>query len=189
MAVGMGARVTILDRSLPRLRTLDVEYEGRAQCIFSTASAIEAYALDADLLIGAVLVPGAAAPKLLTRDIVRRMRPGSVVVDVAIDQGGCFETSRPTTHAEPVFTVDGVVHYCVANMPGGCARTATMALNNATLPFVLKLAALGLEGAIRDDPHLARGVNVMDGTLTHPAVAASLGESWRALRSDLFPIP
>lgn len=189
MAVGMGARVTILDRSLPRLRTLDAEYEGRAQCIFSTASAIEAYALDADLLIGAVLVPGAAAPKLLTRDIVRRMRPGSVVVDVAIDQGGCFETSRPTTHADPVFTVDGVVHYCVANMPGGCARTATMALNNATLPFVLKLAALGLEDAIRDDRHLGRGVNVRDDRLTHPAVAESLGEPWQAVRDDLFPIP
>ena len=189
MAVGMGARVSILDRSLPRLRALDAEYEGRAQCIFSTASAVEAYALDADLLIGAVLVPGATAPKLLTRDVVRRMRPGSVMVDVAIDQGGCFETSHPTTHADPMFTVDGVVHYCVANMPGGCARTATMALNNATLPFVLKLAALGLEDAIHDDLHLARGVNVMDGRLTHPAVAESLGEPWQAVRGDLFPIP
>jgi len=183
MAVGMGARVTILDRSLARLRYLDSEYEGRAQCIYSTSTAIEEYALDADLLIGAVLIPGASAPKLITRDIIARMRPGSVVVDVAIDQGGCFETSRPTTHADPVYLVNDVVHYCVANMPGGCARTATMALNNATLPFVLALANKGLARAIADDPNLARGVNVHAGRITHEAVAASLSMPFAPLSS------
>ena len=139
IAVGMGADVTILDRSIARLRELDAKYEGRAHCVYSTMATIEEYALDADLVIGAVLIPGAAAPKLLSRDIISRMKKGAVVVDVAIDQGGCFETSRATTHQQPTYVVDDVVHYCVANMPGGVARTATMALNNATLPYALAL--------------------------------------------------
>ena len=137
MAVGMGADVTVLDRSIPRLRQLDNEYEGRARCVYSTAVAIEEYALEADLVIGAVLIPGAAAPKLLSHDLIKRMKKGAVVVDVAIDQGGCFETSKPTTHQEPTYIVNDVVHYCVANMQVGVARTATMALNNATLPYAI----------------------------------------------------
>ena len=175
MAVGMGADVTILDRSLPRLRQLDTEYEGRAKCIYSTATAIEECALASDMVVGAVLVPGAAAPKLLTRDIISRMRPGSVVVDVAIDQGGCFETSRPTTHQDPSYIVDGVVHYCVANMPGAVARTSTLALNNATLPFGLALANKGAKKALLDDPHLMNGLNVHAGKVTYRAVAEDLG--------------
>ena len=140
MAVGMGADVTILDRSISRLRELDAKYEGRARCVYSTNAAIEQYALEADLVIGAVLIPGAEAPTLLSHDLVGRMQKGAVVVDVAIDQGGCFETSRATTHDNPTFVVNDIVHYCVANMPGGVARTATMALNNATLPYALALA-------------------------------------------------
>ncbi|MEM1114281.1 MAG: alanine dehydrogenase [Pseudomonadota bacterium] len=175
MAVGMGADVTILDRSIPRLRQLDNEYAGRANMVYSTASAIEEYALEADLVIGAVLIPGATAPKLLTADIIKRMKRGSVVVDVAIDQGGCFETSRPTTHAEPTYVVDGVVHYCVANMPGAVARTSTMALNNATLPYGVMIANLGVEEAMRRDPHLRNGLNVHAGRVTYQAVAEVLG--------------
>lgn len=175
MAVGMNADVTILDRSLARLRQLDAEYEGRAKCIYSTQAAIEEYALQADLVIGAVLIPGAAAPKLLTRDIISRMKRGSVVVDVAIDQGGCFETSKATTHTDPVYVVDGVVHYCVANMPGGVARTSTMALNNATLPYTLALADKGAKKALLDDKHLLNGLNVHAGSVTYKAVADVLG--------------
>jgi alanine dehydrogenase len=173
MAVGLGADVTILDRSIPRLRQLDAKYHGRARCVYSTAAAIEEYALEADLVIGAVLIPGAAAPKLLTRDIISRMQTGSVVVDVAIDQGGCFETSRATTHEDPTFVVDNVVHYCVANMPGGVARTSTMALNNATLPYALALADDPVK-ALLADKHLQNGLNVHSGRVTHKAVAEAL---------------
>jgi len=175
MAVGMGADVTIMDRSLPRLRQLDTEYEGHVKCVYSTASAIEEYALEADLVIGAVLIPGAAAPKLLSRDIISRMKLGSVVVDVAIDQGGCFETSKATTHHEPTYVVDGVVHYCVANMPGGVARTSTMALNNATLPYALQIANHGVAAALLKDSGLLEGLNVCQGKVTYEAVARVLG--------------
>ena len=162
MAVGMGADVTILDRSIPRLRQLDGEYEGRARCVFSTNAAIEEYALEADLVIGAVLVHGAAAPKLLSRDLIKRMKKGAVVVDVAIDQGGCFETSKATTHDQPTYIIDEVVHYCVANMPGGVARTATMALNNATLPYAIALANDPVN-ALFTNANLQNGLNVHKG--------------------------
>jgi len=173
MAVGMGADVTILDRSIPRLRQLDAKYEGRARCVYSTVAAIEEYALDADLVVGAVLIPGAAAPKLLNRDIISRMKKGAVVVDVAIDQGGCFETSHATTHEDPTFIVDNVVHYCVANMPGGVARTSTMALNNATLPYALALADDPVN-ALLTDKNLQNGLNVHSGRVTYKAVADAL---------------
>jgi alanine dehydrogenase len=175
MARGMGAEVTILDRSLPRLRQLDNEYGGRVKCIYSTVDTIEEYALQSDMVVGAVLVPGAAAPKLLSRDIISRMKKGSVVVDVAIDQGGCFETSKPTTHQDPTYVVDGVVHYCVANMPGAVARTSTLALNNATLPFALSLANKGYKRALLSDLDLRNGLNVFKGRITHEAVAEDLG--------------
>lgn len=175
MAIGMGADVTILDKSLPRLRFLDAHYEGHLRCVYSTDHEIETYALEADLVIGAVLVPGAAAPKLLSRDIIRRMKRGSVVVDVAIDQGGCFETSKATTHQDPTYVVDDVVHYCVANMPGGVARTSTMALTNATLPYAVRLADKGVVQALSEDEHLRNGLNVHAGMVTHAAVAEALG--------------
>jgi len=175
MALGLEAQVTVLDQSLPRLRALAVEFGSRLNTIYATRERLEHYATRADLLIGAVLVPGAAAPKLVSRELVSRMKPGSVIVDVAIDQGGCAETSRPTTHAEPTFVVDGVVHYCVANMPGAVPRTSAQALNNATLPFVLKLAAQGTEAALLADPHLAHGLNVCAGQLRHEAVALAIG--------------
>jgi len=175
MAVGMGADVTILDRSLPRLRQLDDEFQGRLKCVYSTADAVEQYAVEADLVVGAVLIPGAAAPKLLTRNIIAKMKEGAVVVDVAIDQGGCFETSKATTHQEPTYVVDGVVHYCVANMPGGVARTSTMALTNATLPFAVALANKGAKQALLDDEHLLNGLNVHAGKVTYQAVADVLG--------------
>jgi alanine dehydrogenase len=175
IAVGIGAEVTVLDRSLERLAWLDSLFGNRIRTIFSTAAAVERYALDADLVVGAVLVPGAAAPKLVTRRQLPHMRPGSVLVDVAIDQGGCFETSRPTTHAEPTYVVDGVVHYCVANMPGAVARTSTFALTNATLPFVIKLADKGYRQALRDDAHFRDGLNVHRGDITFASVAAALG--------------
>jgi alanine dehydrogenase len=176
MAMGIGADVAILDRSLNRLRELDDIFEGRLATVFSTAEAIEYYSSRADLVIGAVLVPGAAAPKLLNREHIKNMKPGSVVVDVAIDQGGCFETSKATTHQDPVYIIDEVVHYCVANMPGGVARTATMALNNATLPFGLALANKGPKQAMLDDPHLLNGLNVHQGKVTYKAVADALGK-------------
>jgi len=179
MARGMGAEVTILDRSLPRLRELDSDYGGRVKCVFSTVETIEEYALDADMVVGAVLVPGAAAPKLLSRDIISRMRKGSVVVDVAIDQGGCFETSKATTHQDPTYVVDGVVHYCVANMPGAVARTSTLALNNATLPFTLSLANSGYKQALLGNPDLRNGLNVHKGQITHQAVAEALGYEYQ----------
>ena len=175
MAVGLEASVIILDRSLTRLKELDLQFGPRAITEFATAEAIERAVLDADLVIGAVLVPGAAAPKLVTRAMLKRMRPGSVLVDIAIDQGGCFETSRPTTHSAPTYVEDGVVHYCVTNMPGAVARTSTFALTNATLPFVIALADKGWRGALRDDVHLRNGLNVHGGQVTYAAVAHDLG--------------
>ena len=175
IAAGMRARTIVLDRSLRVLDALDREFGGAVSTLFATAEAVEAAVLEADLVIGAVLVPGAAAPKLVTRETVRRMRPGSVMVDVAIDQGGCFETSRPTTHAAPTYLEEGVVHYCVTNMPGAVARTSAVALNNATLPFTLQLAEKGWRRALAENPHLAQGLNVHAGRVIHPAVAAALG--------------
>lgn len=179
VAVGMGAQVTVLDRSLPRLQQLDAQFGNRLRTLFATSAHVEESVLDADLVIGAVLVPGAAAPKLVTRAMLGRMRPGSVLVDVAIDQGGCFESSHPTTHAEPTFVVDGIVHYCVANMPGAVARTSTFALNNATLPFVLALANKGGRQALIDDPHLRNGLNIHAGQVTCAPVAVALGYEYR----------
>lgn len=175
VAVGMEADVTLLDISLPRLRQIDTEFSGRVKSIYSTREAIEKYALQADLVIGAVLVPGAAAPKLLTKDVVLRMNTGSVFVDVAIDQGGCAETSRPTTHQDPIFIEGGVVHYCVTNMPGAVPRTSAIALNNATLPNTLELANLGYRQALLKDEGLRNGLNIFKGKVTHPAVAETLG--------------
>ncbi|HET6390883.1 alanine dehydrogenase [Hyphomicrobium sp.] len=174
MAAGLGAEVSIIDRSLPRLRLLDEMFHGRVRTLASTMDTIENEVLSADVVIGAVLVAGASAPKLITRAMLKDMKRGAVLVDVSIDQGGCFETSKPTTHADPTFEVDGVIHYCVANMPGAVPVTSAQALNNATLPFVLKLAEKGL-AAFDRDPHLANGLNVKDGRITHQAVAASLG--------------
>ncbi|MEO1080528.1 MAG: alanine dehydrogenase [Pseudomonadota bacterium] len=180
MAMGLGADVTIVDRSIARLKELDMIFGGRLKTLFSTADAIERLALEADLIVGAVLIPGAAAPKLITADLVRRMKPGSVLVDVAIDQGGCFETSRPTTHEDPCYMVDDVVHYCVANMPGGVARTSTLALTNATLPYVAALAGKGVHQALEDDEHLRNGLNVHNGSITYEAVAEALGYEYLA---------
>ncbi|MCF2947033.1 alanine dehydrogenase [Paraglaciecola aquimarina] len=176
MALGMGAEVTILDRSLPRLRELDDLFFGRLKTVYSTADAIDKYSSTADLVIGAVLIPGAAAPKLLTRAHVKNMKQGAVVVDVAIDQGGCFETSRATTHQDPVYVIDDVVHYCVANMPGGVARTSTIALTNATLPYALALANKGIKAALLEDQHLLNGLNVHQGKVTYKAVVDALGD-------------
>lgn len=177
MAMGLHARVTVLDRSLERLKYLDELYGQQLTTLYSTRDAIEQCLPHTDLVIGAVLIPGAAAPKLVSRDQLALLRPGSVLVDVAIDQGGCFETSRPTTHQQPTYEVDGIVHYCVANMPGGVARTSTFALTNATLPFVLLLAEHGLQ-ALRDDQDLRNGLNVHAGKLTHRAVAQALGQEF-----------
>jgi alanine dehydrogenase len=174
MAMGMEANVTVIDKSLRRLKELDLQFGSKLNTIYSTRDAIEKYVLEADLVIGAVLVPGGAAPKLLTRAMLAKMRPGSVIIDVAIDQGGCFETSRPTTHTEPTYVVDGIVHYCVTNMPGAVARTATLALNNATLPFIIELADKGHVNALKGNKHLRDGLNVHRGRLAHPAVAAAL---------------
>ena len=187
MAVGLEASVIIIDRSLPRLKELDLQFGPRATTLYATTASIEQSVLAADLVIGAVLVPGAAAPKLVTQDMVQRMRPGSVLVDIAIDQGGCFETSRPTTHSSPTYVESGVVHYCVTNMPGAVARTSTFALTNATLPFVLALASKGWRQAMLDDPHLAQGLNIDDGRVVHLAVAQALGLRHTALRDVLVP--
>jgi len=175
MAVGLGARVTILDQSVPRLRQIEEIWGGRVRTEYSTKHAIDKLVRDADLVVGAVLVAGAAAPKLVTAEHVKQMRAGSVLVDISIDQGGCFETSRPTTHAEPTYIVDDVVHYCVTNMPGAVPRTSTFALTNVTLPFVKALANLGWVGALSRDPHLAMGLNVHGGHVNHEAVAHDLG--------------
>jgi alanine dehydrogenase len=175
MAVGLGADVTILDRDPEVLEKLGIHFESRAKTRFSNKANIEQMICEADLVIGAVLIPGAAAPKLVTRDMLKCMMPGSVLVDVAIDQGGCFETSRATTHAEPTYVVDEVVHYCVANMPGAVARTSTYALNNVTLPHALRMAEIGWKGALKANPHLAEGLNVHAGKVTYKAVADELG--------------
>ncbi len=175
MAMGMEAHVTVLDRSLDRLKELDFQFGCMLNTIYSTRESLWTHVAGADLVVGAVLVPGAAAPKLVPRELVAQMRPGSVLVDVAIDQGGCFETSRPTTHQEPTYVEEGVVHYCVANMPGGVPRTSTFALNNATLPFTLALADKGYRKALADDPHLRHGLNVHHGDVTYQAVAEGLG--------------
>lgn len=174
MAVGLGAQVTVLDRNPDVLRRLDAQYGNRIDTLYSTSATVEREVRNADLVVGAVLIPGAAAPKLITREMVTGMCAGSVLVDVAIDQGGCAETSRPTTHAEPTYMVDEVVHYCVANMPGGVARTSTQALNNATLPFVLALANKGARRALEEDPHLANGLNIANGRLTNRSVGEAL---------------
>ncbi|SFN28350.1 alanine dehydrogenase [Formivibrio citricus] len=175
MAMGLGADVTILDKSLPRLKEIDNDFDGRIKTLYSTRDAIEAQLKVADAVIGAVLIPGAAAPKLVTRDMLKLMKPGSVLVDVAIDQGGCFETSHATTHQEPTYVVDGVTHYCVANMPGGVARTSTVALTNATLAFALAIAEKGVKRALLEDGHLKNGLNVCCGKVTYEAVARDLG--------------
>jgi alanine dehydrogenase len=178
MAVGLGANVTILDRSIARLKQIDETFDGRIKTLFSTTEAIENQIKTADAVIGAVLIPGAAAPKLVTREMLSLMKKGSVLVDVAIDQGGCFETSRATTHADPTYIVDGIIHYCVANMPGGVARTSTFALNNATMPFVLTLANKGFKTALMDDENLRNGLNVHNGMVTIEAVAEALGYNY-----------
>jgi len=183
MAVGLRADVTVVDRSVKRLRELSATFASQLNTVYSTAQAIEEMVRDADLVIGAVLIAGAAAPKLVTRAMVKRMKPGTVLVDIAIDQGGCFETSRPTTHAEPTFVLEGVVHYCVTNMPGAVPRTSTFALTNATLPYVKALADHGWREALADDPGLKRGLNVHAGQLTHEAVASALGLPYRDFRN------
>jgi len=178
MAIGMGARVVVLDRSLDVLRYIDANFPSQVETVYSTAGAIERHIRNSDLVIGGVLIPGASAPKLVTREHLGTMRKGSVLVDVAIDQGGCFETSKPTTHADPIYVVDGIVHYCVANMPGAVPRTSTFALNNATLPFVVALADKGPKRAMLDDPHLLQGLNVHHGKVTFEDVARDLGYDW-----------
>jgi alanine dehydrogenase len=179
IAVGMRARVTVFDKNPSRLEELDREFNGRLETVYSTRAAVEEAVKEADVVVGAVLVAGAAAPKLITKPMLKTMRPGAVLVDISIDQGGCFETSHPTTHSDPVFTVDGIIHYCVANMPGAVARTSAFALNNATLPFALALANKGYKKALQDDPHLANGLNVYEGAIAHEAVAKDLGKPFK----------
>ncbi|MBW8815220.1 MAG: alanine dehydrogenase [Caulobacterales bacterium] len=178
MAAGLGAEVVIVERSIPRMRELDNMFQGRVLTRYSTQDAVDEEVLKADVVVGAVLTAGASAPKLVRREHLAKMKPGSVLVDVSIDQGGCFETSRPTTHKDPTYTVDGVVHYCVANMPGAAPRTSSEALVHATLPFGLQLADQGLD-ALKKNRHLAKGLNVLAGELTHPAVAEALGKPFK----------
>jgi alanine dehydrogenase len=185
IAIGLGAQVTILERSIDRMRHLEEILSGRVTLLMSSSLQIQSSVADADLVIGAVLIPGALAPKLVTRAMVAGMKEGSVVVDVAIDQGGCFETARPTTHTDPVYVVDDVIHYCVTNMPGAVPITATKALTNATLPYVETIADHGLRGAVAADAALARGVNVLDGKITYEAVAAAHGLDYEPLESAL----
>lgn len=175
MALGMGARTTIIDKDLNRLRQLDALFGPHLRTLYSTPTAIEEVVKDADLVIGSVLIPGKTAPKLITRDMVRKMKPGSVILDVAIDQGGCTETSRPTTHSEPTYVVDGVIHYCVTNMPGACARTSTLALTNATMDYALAIANKGYRNALKENPGLRNGLNVCHGHVTNESVAHDLG--------------
>ena len=175
MAMGLEARVTVIEKNLQRLYDLDLQFGAALNTRYSTVEAIEELVTHADLVVGAVLVPGAAAPKLVTEDMVRKMRKGSVMVDIAIDQGGCFETSRPTSHSDPTYVVDDVVHYCVTNMPGAVARTSTFALNNATLPYTLKLANQGWKNALLSDPGFLEGLNVHEGKVTYEAVAEAVG--------------
>jgi alanine dehydrogenase len=174
MAVGMRADVTIYDISNARLAELDMFFSSQIKTAYASRATIAHAVAKSELVIGAVLIPGAAAPRLVTRDMLKTMKRGSVLVDIAIDQGGCFETSRPTTHEDPVYVIDGIIHYCVANMPGAVARTSAFALNNATLPFALKIANLGAEAAMKADPHLAMGLNVSGGKIRHQAVAEAL---------------
>ncbi len=178
VALGMGADVHVLDRSVDALRRLWTQFGARLNTVFSTRDAIDKHLSDADLVIGGVLIPGASAPKLITRAHLKTMKPGSVIVDVAIDQGGCTETSHATTHDEPTYVVDNVIHYCVANMPGGVPKTSTHALNNATLPFVLALADKGWKQALKDDQHLTNGLNVWNGKITYEAVSKALGHAY-----------
>lgn len=173
IAIGMGAEVTILDRSIDTLRSLEQQFGSQIKTVYSNSDAINKHVLDADLVIGSVLIPGAAAPKLITKEHISKMKAGSAIVDVAIDQGGCMETSRPTTHQEPTFIIDDVVHYCVANMPGAVAKTSTFALNNMTLPYILKIADLGYQEALWQDEHLLDGLNVIQGNITCKEVAES----------------
>ena len=183
MAIGKEANVTVLEKSLPRLQELDFQFGSLLNTLYASKANINECVADADLVIGAVLIPGGSAPRLVTRDLMQNMRPGSVLVDVAIDQGGCFETSKPTTHADPTYIVDDVVHYCVANMPGAVPRTSTLALNNATLPFIQKLSRLGVEEALMQDPHLMNGLNVYKGHVTCKEVAEALGRQWQPPKS------
>jgi alanine dehydrogenase len=185
MAVGLQANVTILDKNPATLEALSNHFGSTAKTLYSTQATLEHAVLNADLVIGAVLIPGAAAPKLVTREMIRNMEAGSVLVDVAIDQGGCFETSKPTTHADPTYIVDDVIHYCVANMPGGVAKTSTYALNNATLPFILALADKGWQQALKDDPHLLNGLNVWQGKVTNQPVAEALNYTFVSPQSAL----
>jgi alanine dehydrogenase len=187
IAIGLGAQVTILERSIDRMRHLEEILSGRVTLMMSSSLQIQESVADADAVIGAVLIPGALAPKLVTAEMVRGMKQGAVIADVAIDQGGCFETARPTTHADPVYTVDGVIHYCVANMPGAVPITSTKALTNATLPYVLEIADLGLREAVAGDPALAKGVNVLDGKLTYEAVAEAHDLEFTPLE-DVLPL-
>jgi alanine dehydrogenase len=175
MAVGAHADVELFDVYLPRLEELDALFKNQVQTVFSNPTAVHEAIRRADLVIGAVLVPGAAAPKLVTHDMLKDMKPGAVLVDIAIDQGGCFETSRPTSHDDPIYEVEGIVHYCVANMPGAVPRTSTFALNNVTLPHTLAIANFGAVEAMRRNPHLLNGLNVMEGKITYEAVARDLG--------------
>ncbi len=186
MAVGMEAQVTVLDKSLPRLNELSAQFGSKINAVYATHEALEYYVAVADLVIGAVLVPGAAAPKVITRAMVQSMRPGSVVVDVAIDQGGCFETSKPTTLQSPIFIVDGILHYCVTNMPGAVPRTSTFALNNATLPYVLKLVTQGIKPALLSDPHFLNGLNIYQGAITQQAVARELNDEYVVAKDALM---
>ncbi len=186
MALGMGANVTIVDRSIDRLRYLDQVLHGRCHTLASNGHNLKEAVANADFVVGGVLLPGAKAPKLITRDMISSMKSGSVVVDVAIDQGGCFETSKPTSHSNPVYEVDGVTHYCVTNMPGAVARTSTLALSNVTLPYGLALADKGLAAAAIAFPELAKGINVLKGVVTYQAVAEAFGlsyQSWDAVIS------
>jgi len=180
MAMGKECQVTVLDKSLRRLQELDLQFGGRLITAYASEYNVDEYVSDADLVVGAVLLPGKAAPRVVSRDLVKKMRPGSVMVDVAIDQGGCFETSKPTSHSEPTYVEEGVVHYCVTNMPGAVPRTSTLALNNATVPFVIDLADKGYAQALRDDVHLLNGLNIYKGQVTHEGVAKDLGKPFVA---------
>lgn len=185
VAIGMGAHVTVIEKSNERMKELDMFFGASISTVYATDHAIEQYALNADLVIGAVLVPGAAAPRLITRNMISQMKKGSVLVDVSIDQGGCFETSKATTHADPVYTIDGVIHYCVANMPGAVARTSTFALNNATLPYMLALANKGYKKALLENPGFRMGLNVSKGKITHREVAEALSKNFQPAEEAL----
>jgi alanine dehydrogenase len=187
IAVGMGAQVTVLDRSITRLRELDQQFSGRIKTLYSTTATLESAVISADLVIGAVLIPGASAPKLINKALLKKMKRGSVLVDVAIDQGGCFETSKPTTHDDPTYVVDGVVHYCVANMPGAVARTSAFALSNVTLPYIIQLAEKGAKKALQEDHHLRNGLNIHAGMLTQEGVAKSQGKTYVSANEALKP--